>query len=450
MKDSSDSIIEIFESTPSDWSIRKLDFLSAKGKYSFVDGPFGSDLKNEEYTDFGIPLIQLNNIGVGNHSLDKLNFVSEEKADSLIKHNAYKNEIVIAKMADPVARATIISNQFDRYVIVADCIKLNPNSDLVDLRFLVYTINSQPVRTQAEMISTGTTRIRINLTSLKKLKVFYPPLKTQKQIADFLDKETTRIDNLISLKQKQIELLQEKRQAIITQAVTKGLDPTVKMKDSGVEWIGEIPEHWRIIRLKHVSSSIVDCPHSTPVYSEDGEFPAIRTADIVRGKISIENTRMVAEDVYLERIQRLKPVYGDIIYSREGERFGMAGEVPQGSSVCLAQRIMMFRIQKKYSNRFFMWSLNSDSTYNQAKQDTFGSTSPHVNVETIKNFNLPSPSYEEQTKICEWIDKETERTDSTILIVNKSINLLKEYRSSLITHAVSGQIDINAYEASHE
>jgi type I restriction enzyme S subunit len=113
----------------------------------------------------------------------------------------------------------------------------------------------------------------------------FPPLAEQAAIATFLDHETAKLDALVEEQQRLIELLKEKRQAVISHAITKGLDPNVPMKDSGVEWLGEVPEHWEITRIKHISSHVVDCLHTTPTYDGYVEYPAVRTADLERGRL---------------------------------------------------------------------------------------------------------------------------------------------------------------------
>jgi len=245
-----DSGIPLLKEIPEEWLCIKLQEAASDAANSFVDGPFGSSLKNEEYVGHGVPLVQLNNIGIGRHILSTLNFVEPEKADELGKHNAFPGDLVIAKMADPVARAAIVSDQFARYVIVADCIRLEPDSSRMDTRFLVYSINSPYFKALAEMASKGIGRVRINLGSLRQLQFCSPPVDIQRRIATFLDQETAKIDALIAEQQRLIELLQEKRQAVISHAVTKGLNPTAPMKDSGVECLGEVPEHWCVKPLK--------------------------------------------------------------------------------------------------------------------------------------------------------------------------------------------------------
>ena len=148
--------------------------------------------------------------------------------------------------------AAVVGDDYSEYVIVADCVKFTANLDLVDLRYLVWSINCDYVRINAELVATGTTRIRINLGELKKLKIPYPPFLEQETIANFLDHETAKIDTLIEKQQQLIKLLKEKRQAVISHAVTKGLNPNAPMRDSGVEWLGEVPEHWEVKMTKHV------------------------------------------------------------------------------------------------------------------------------------------------------------------------------------------------------
>ena len=214
---------------PEHWLEKRLGFLADGHRNAFVDGPFGSDLKTNDYKDSGIPLIQLNNIRDNKHIMRNMKFITEEKKKELARHIALPGDLVIAKMAEPVARAAIVSSEHQEYVIVADCVKLTPNTKLVNRSYLVWAINSDYVRINAELVSTGTTRIRINLGELKKLKIPYPTYEEQLQIAIFLDHETAKIDTLIENQQQLIKLLKEKRQAVISHAVTKGLNPEIPM-----------------------------------------------------------------------------------------------------------------------------------------------------------------------------------------------------------------------------
>jgi type I restriction enzyme S subunit len=249
----------------------------------------------------------------------------------------------------------------------------------------------------------GLTRVGLGQYALDNVEMPFPPPEEQQAIATFLDRETAKIDALVEAQKRLIELLKEKRQAVISQAVTKGLDPNVPMKDSGVEWLGEVPEHWIAVRLKHVASSIIDCPHETPVYDSDGKFAVIRTADISDGVLDLSNAFRLGETEYELRTRRGRLLTGDIVYSREGERWGHAALVPHAPVCCLGQRMMQIRSSNTMNPEFLMWALNSEPVYRQGQIDTVGATSPHVNVETIRNFALTMPPVAEQTQIANFI-----------------------------------------------
>ena len=313
------------------------------------------------------------------------------------------------------------------------------------LCYLHYWLYSSHVNIRSVKQSTGIQ----NLDSYSYLNevVATPEFPEQRKIAAFLDRETGKIDALVAKKEELIKLLQEKRTALITHVVTKGLDPDARMKDSGIEWLGDIPAHWRISRLKFEASHVVDCLHSTPQYIENGEHAAIRTADVSPGRLHISGARRVGREEYRERTKRLVPVENDILYSREGERFGIAALVPAGVRLCLAQRMMHFRAGVDVDPAFVMWTLNSDGTRSQAALDVAGSTSPHINVETIRNFELPVPPGEEQEKIVEHITTEAEAYDVLEEAIVAGIVRLQELRTALISAAVTGKIDVRAASA---
>ena len=319
---------------------------------------------------------------------------------------------------------------------------LRPNQQTTS-KFIFYLTKSQTFRVLGAAMMQGTAgQKRIPEDFIRNFMTGLPPLSEQHAIASFLDRETTQIDTLITKKERLIELLTEKRSALISHAVTKGLDSAVPMKDSGVEWIGETPAHWKITHLKYAASHIVDCPHATPMYSADGDYHVIRTADVSPGLLNLSNTLRVNTHEYLKRIERLKPEFRDIVYSREGERYGIAAMVSENTQVCLGQRMMHFRTSDSFDPNFLMWQLNGDSTYRQAQQDITGATSPHVNVDTIRNFWLSEPPLEEQTAIVAYIDTETTKFDALITKIRTHIDNLKEYRTALISAAVTGKIDV--------
>lgn len=310
-------------------------------------------------------------------------------------------------------------------------------------KYVYYLLNSELGRAQFDYLSNTTTGLA-NLTKgmIGGLLFAWPSFPEQRAIAAFLDRETARIDALIAKKQRLIELLQEKRAALISHAVTQGLNPAAPRKDSGIPWLGQIPAHWEVTKLKFATSRIVDCPHETPVYDPDGGYAVIRTADLVPGTLDLSNAYRVDQGEFQKRIRRepLKPL--DIVYGREGERWGYAALVPGSQAVCLGQRMMQFRVACKFEPRFMMWQLNADHVYQQGAVETTGATSPHVNVETIKNYWLCAPPYSEQAKIADFIEQQASLMEETAMKASDAVGCLQEYRASLIAHAVTGKIDV--------
>jgi type I restriction enzyme, S subunit len=287
----------------------------------------------------------------------------------------------------------------------------------------------------------GGVRQSINFADFPNDWIAVPQRSAQKEIADFLDRETARINQLIEKKTLQTAKLDEEFRAFISLAVTGGIYKG-RTRPSPHPWLPSIPEHWTVPRLKVLCSRIVDCLHETPEHSESGEYPSIRTADVERGRILIEDAKKVSETQYTHRIQRLEPAAGDIVYTREGERFGIAALVPDNTKLCLGQRMMMFRTNKSIRPAYLMWSLNGEFAYQFLKQSTAGATSPHLNIFDIRNVPIFLPPFKEQDAILSEIDLRSRKQWALSETIASSIERLREFRSALITATVTGEINI--------
>ncbi len=431
--------VEWLGQVPEHWECRTLQVSASSAPFAFVDGPFGSDLKNEEYIANGIPLIQLNNIGVGSHSLATLNFVSEEKAHQLRKHQALPGDIVIAKMADPVARAARVSNAFDSYVIVADCIKLAIDRSRFEDNYLLHYINSPSCRAMAESQATGTTRLRINLGTLKKLPLLVPPLPEQRAIAAFLDRETARLDTLIAKQERLIELSMEKRRALISHAVTRGLDASAPLKDSGVEWLGQVPQHWELWKIahafKHIGSGTTP-PSDEPMWYE-GDIPWVTTGELREGVVKSTSKCVGEETLRKFTSLRLHPV-GSVAIAMYGATIGrlafLGVEAVTNQACCVIASSEV--VEQQY---LFYWLLGYRD---EIISLSVGGGQPNINQEIISQLRISAPSLNEQRAIVKYLDGETAKIDTLIDKARRSIELMKEHRASLIAAAVTGKIDV--------
>jgi hypothetical protein len=263
-----------------------------------------------------------------------------------------KGDLVIHGM-DAFAGAIGVSDSDGKGTPVYNVCQSNPG---VIARYYAHAVRemsqSQWILALAKGIRERSTDFRYEMFGNQRVPL--PPPVEQAAIVRFLDWANGRLERAIRAKRKVIALLTEQKQAIIHRAVTRGLDPSVPLKPSGIPWLGDIPQHWEVRRLKFVANRIVDCLHATPRYSDSGSYPAIRTADISPGIVHVSKAKRVSSADYARWTERLEPVEGDILYSREGERFGIAACVPAGVQLCISQRMMAFRVAKEHWADFVM------------------------------------------------------------------------------------------------
>lgn len=429
---------------PVEWMEKRLSYISAYDRNSFVDGPFGSDLKSNDYKESGVPLIQLNNIRDGKHVLQNYKFITEKKRVELSRHVALPNDIVIAKMAEPVARSAIVSDKYPEYVIVADCVKLSPDLSLINLNFLNWAINSDLVKMNAELVSSGTTRIRISLGELKKLKIPYPSLIEQQAIANFLDHETAKIDTLIDKQKTLIRLLQEKRQAVISHAVTKGLNPDAPMKDSGAEWLGEVPEHWEVQRLKYITT------HNDEVLSEktkneyEIQYVDIGSVSAIDGIVDINK---MSFETAPSRARRLVKD-GDIIVSTVRTYLkAIAPIINPPINLVVSTGFAVIRPTEGLYKDYASYFLRSNVFIANVVSRSVGVSYPAINSSDLVDIYICKPEYEEQIEISSYLAKQSEKIDDLIVKAGQQIELMKERRTALISAAVTGKIDVRGWQA---
>lgn len=322
-------------------------------------------------------------------------------------------------------------------ICTGELLVLRPRA--VEQEFLVdYMLNSSFISI-VDSFAYGAKMPRANWDFIGNLPVLAPPLAEQRAIAVFLDRETARIDALIEKKRRQIELLQEKRSALISHAVTRGLDPNVKMKDSGIEWLGEIPEHWEVTRIKHLGAIRYGLGEP-PEYVDDG-LPFIRATDIKWGKIDLDSVRKVRrEDVPLSRRATLQ--IGEILVVRSGAYTGDSAIITEDVAGCIAGYDMVLTITKAHE-RFVAWVfLSKYMLQSQICLERTRAAQPHLNAEELGGFVILMPPLAEQLQIAETLSRETDKLDALADKISSSIKMLREHRTALISAAVTGKIDV--------
>lgn len=306
--------------------------------------------------------------------------------------------------------------------------------------FLLWVLRG--MKPEFERLRRGSTHKTIYMPDALQFRVPLPPLLAQKAIADFLDRKTAAIDALIEKKQRLLGLLAEKRAALINEAVTKGLDPSVPMKDSGIPWIGQIPAHWEAKRLKFVVGAIVDCKNRTPEYHDDGEYGVVRTSNIRGGEFVREALLMTDEANFRIWTQRGRPQPDDIMFTREAPA-GEACFVPDAPVVCLGQRTMLFRCETRIQASYILHSIYGGAVIGYVQSVSAGSTVSHLRLEQVGDLPICLPDPSEQRTIVAHLKSRLARGRAREAALLSSIERLQEYRQALITAAVTGQLDVN-------
>jgi type I restriction enzyme S subunit len=269
-----------------------------------------------------------------------------------------------------------------------------------------------------------------------------PPLTAQSGIADFLDKKTAAIDALIAKKERLIELLQEKRQALITQAVTKGLDPNVPMKDSGVEWLGEIPAHWEVKRLRHCCSAIFLGLTSRVDYVAEGGVPLVRAKDFSSGRLSFAEVRCISERQHQELTRYRAARRSDVLLSKSGS-IGAVALVDTDRPFSIYESVFVLRAEPKtLLPEFLIDVMRGSACRAQYARNLVGMGVTHLNMGDFIDVLIAVPPLDEQQQIAAAVAGRTALTERLEDSVARVVGLLREYRQALITTAVTGGLDL--------
>lgn len=260
-------------------------------------------------------------------------------------------------------------------------------------------------------------------------------------IVDFLDHETTKIDVLIAEQQRLIELLQEKRQAVISHAVTKGLNPDAPMKDSGVEWLGEVPEHWAVRPLAHLTN-LLSYGFTNPMPTSD-DGPYMLTAnDIGQGSIRFETARRTTSEAFESLLTgKSRPEKDDILITKDGTLGRVA--IHDGSLACVNQSVAVMRINQEYLIPGFASASLAGGVYqDRMVYEAGGTTIKHIYISRLAKMPLATPRLKEQSEILEYLGEQLSLSDGLTEQAKTAVELLRERRSALISAAVTGQIDV--------
>ena len=321
----------------------------------------------------------------------------------------------------------------------ACCVLASPAS--LAVRFVFHWLSAFKERL-VDLYAYGGGQPNISQEVVASLRIPAPSIEEQLSIAAFLDRETAKIDALVAEQQNLIALLKEKRQALISYAVTKGLDPDVPMKDSGSELLGKVPAHWEIGPLKRFAE-VIDCKHHTVEFLDEG-LPIVSIRELRDDRIDLSDAKRTSQAEWDFLREGRVPRGGDLIFCRNAS-VGAVGYVEAGQEFCMGQDVCLIRPET--TNRFTHFQLSSSIVREQIEAFLVGATIRRANVAEIRGLVMTWPPAEEQTRISDYLIDETGQFDGLMQEAETTIALLQERRTALSSAAVTGKIDVRRLAA---
>ncbi|MEZ0536612.1 restriction endonuclease subunit S [Caldicellulosiruptoraceae bacterium PP1] len=440
-----DSGVEWIGEIPEHWELRKIKhigMLSAGGVNKKIEE--GEELfKSVHYMD----VYRNSGKAIGNDD----DYLVVSATQSQAKNCTLRKGDVLftssSETPDDIGHAVTISEDLEQTLYGYHLIRLRLDRDIpADYSYRKYMFNNHYFRSYFSSRTQGITRYGLKHDDYKEAVVFIPPINEQKIIANFLDQKTAEIDGLITDKEKLIELLQEKRQAIITEAVTKGLNPNVRMKDSGVEWIGSIPEHWQIIPLKHITNFI--SRGNSPEYVEESSIKVINQACIYWDELKIENVKYQYDDIDFDKLKG-KLIKGDLLLNSTGTgTLGRAVVFREDGKYMADSHVTIIRFNKTRMNEVLAFYLLQTKIYQGYIYNALvtGATNQiELSRERLTGTPMIVPPSTEQQEIVNFLNSKIGQIAILINEIKTQIHKLEEYRQSLISEAVTGKIDVRDY-----
>lgn len=414
---------------PEHWEVKKIKYTSVLlNGYAF---------DSNSYVDTGVPIIRIGDVG-SEIDWNEMKRVPSDLLHILSRFRVLKGDILIALTGATIGKNSVFKT--DKVALLNQRVGVIRGLH-IEQGFLKYVVCSDGFKKAIDFLCYGGAQDNIGKGEVGNISTGLPPLSEQRAIADFLDRETERIDTLIAKKERQIELLQEKRAALISHVVTKGLNPNVKMKDSGIEWLGQIPDHWVTISIKRkFEIQLGKMLQNGPESDADVSVPYIKALHVLWGKVDTSDLpEMWASTADLKQYGVKR---GDLLVCEGGEA-GRAGIVESSPCTCIIQNAV-HRVRGKNGDvRFLQYMLHAVSTMGWFDVLCNKATIAHFTREKLSELRIPlPPSSDEQRSISTYLDGETSHIDTLISKIQNSIRKLREYRTVLISAAVTGKIDV--------
>ena len=479
--------------SPKDWCWVSLQGLVKNPKGDIVDGPFGSNLKSEDFISSGVPVFKIQNIKA-NRFVDKnINYISKEKADELVRHSFKKSDLILTKLGNPLGLCCKVPEKYEYGIIVADLIRFRPNYDVVNSSYLVYGINSNVVQNQFKLITKGTTRPRVNLTIVRDIQFPLPPLPEQRAIVAKIEQLFSDLDNgIANLKAAQAKL-DIYRQAVLKQAFEGELtrewrekqtdlpsgENTIQLaleernkyyermlsfwksaKDSSspvkkpskpkyYEAISSLekelyssllPDSWSWTRWGNITYKIGDIDHKMPKDAEVG-YPYLSTGNLKKdGTIDFDNAKIISREDFKVLSAKIKPEKNDIIFPRYGT-IGRNFLIDFDRDFLVSYACAIIKnIPSVIVPKYIYYYSISPFTKKEIERYVVETTQANIGIASIENFLIPICSLAEQTQIVQEIESRLSVCDKLADTIQTSLQQAEALRQSILKKAFEGRL----------
>jgi len=432
-----DSGVEWIGEIPVGWEVKKLKYvLSDRLKYGANESALFDNRDDPRYiriTDFG---------NDGKLRKDTYKSLPFKTAEEYLLQNG---DILFARSGATVGKTFQFKNYNGMACFAGYLIKATPNQNIIASDYLYLFTKSSLYERWKESIFNQATIQNIGADKYAYLDVPLPSIQEQTTIADYLDRKTAEIDELIAQKERLIELYEEEKTAIINQAVTKGIDPDARLQDSGIDWLGKIPEGWEIKRLKHLTKTISKGTTPSTIGKEiniDGEIRFIKAENIYNNAVTSEPENYI-DDATNNLLERSQLEENDILFVIAGATIGKVAILNKHFLPANTNQAVSFIRLCNKENVNFIWYWLQSSTINELLWlDAVQSAQPNLSMENLGNFVVPFPSSDDQTTIVHHIETEIVSINAKITKTKRIIELQKEYRTALISEVVTGKIKV--------
>lgn len=427
-----------FDKIPSDWQV----ILLKRVVSAIKDGTHGTYPRVSE----GVPFLSAKNVfGNGIYISESESQISLEHHNEIVQNGFPTKGDLLITCVGTVGRAFVYDRTrplaFQRSVAF---VRFDKSAFP---QYYKYYVESKPYQSQLKSLVKASAQGGVYMGDLVATESLLPPYIEQQTIANFLDHETAKIDTLITKQEKLIGLLKEKRQAVISHAVTKGLNPNAPMRDSGVKWLGEVPEHWKRKSLNYLIAHTVDNRGRTPPVIGQG-IPMVEVSQVAGNGYYTSNnyTKFITKESYKQFV-RSDVKENDILFVTVGATFGKTCLVPASPDFFIAQNVVGFRCASDVNAKYLMLVLSSNIFKEAIGATNKSSTIDNVKVSDLVRTRMVVPPLEEQIEISNHILKMAEQFDALVLKAEDMIELSKERKTALISAAVTGKIDVRDFVA---